>query len=281
MIKIIIFDLDGTLFDSQKRINVRTIHKIIDLEKQGMIVGIATGRFYEELDEVIAQLKLKEYQGFVASSNGLEIHDFFDGEIKNFSRLSKIEVQELIEFSKHYHLISYVWQRNGYSMFHVSFLQGIKKIITSLPFHSHYIKTLRQTRFEKSIVLEKNEYDKVCFAGVHMQRFKRDVLKKFSLYRFYDLNDFGTELCKKDVGKLEAVKYICQKKKVSLEEVMAFGDGANDIYLLSSCGYGVAMKNGNRKIKKVTEHISDFTNNQQGVFNCLNSFFPEYTDLKE
>lgn len=281
MIKIIVFDLDGTLFDSQKRIDDRTIHKIIDLEKQGIIVGIATGRFYEELDEVIARLKLKEFHGFVASSNGLEIHDFFDGKIMNFSRLSKSEVQQLIQISKQYHLVSYVWQKDGYSMFHVSFLRGIKKIITSLPIHSHYIRTLKKTRFEKGFVLEKSEYDKVCFAGLRVKRFKRDILNNFSSYRFYDLNDFGTELCQKDVGKLEAIEYICQKKNISLKDVMAFGDGANDIDLLSSCGYGVAMKNGNRKVKKATTYMSDFTNDQQGVFKYLNSFFPECSDSKE
>ena len=46
-----------------------------------------TGRFYEELDEVIEKLKLREYNGFVASSNGLEIHDFLDGKIARKNNL--------------------------------------------------------------------------------------------------------------------------------------------------------------------------------------------------
>ncbi len=79
MVKIVVFDLDGTLYDSHKHIDKDTIHKIIELEQKGIVVGIVTGRFYEELDEVIEKLKLREYNGFVASSNGLEIHDFLDG----------------------------------------------------------------------------------------------------------------------------------------------------------------------------------------------------------
>ena len=97
MVKIVVFDLDGTLYDSHKHIDKDTVHKIIELEQKGIVVGIVTGRFYEELDEVIEKLKLREYNGFVASSNGLEIHDFLDGEIKRFTRLSKDEVKELIE----------------------------------------------------------------------------------------------------------------------------------------------------------------------------------------
>lgn len=53
MVKIIAFDLDGTLYDKHKHIDEDTIHKIIDFEQKGIVVGIVTGRFYEELDEVI------------------------------------------------------------------------------------------------------------------------------------------------------------------------------------------------------------------------------------
>lgn len=80
MVKIIAFDLDGTLYDKHKHIDKDTVHKIIGLEQKGIVVGIVTGRFYEKLDEVIEKIKLREYNGFVASSNSLEIHDFLDGE---------------------------------------------------------------------------------------------------------------------------------------------------------------------------------------------------------
>ena len=113
MVKIIVFDLDGTLYDNHKHIDEDTIHKIIELEQKGIVVGIVTGRFYEELDEVIKKLKLREYKGFVASSNGLEIHDFLDGETKSFTRLSKNEVREIVKEAKKHHLISYVWQNGG------------------------------------------------------------------------------------------------------------------------------------------------------------------------
>ena len=96
MVKIVVFDLDGTLYDSHKHIDKDTVHKIIELEQKGILVGIVTGRFYEELNEVIRVLKLREFQCFVASSNGLEIHDFSDGETKSFTRLSKDEVKDIM-----------------------------------------------------------------------------------------------------------------------------------------------------------------------------------------
>lgn len=273
MVKIVVFDLDGTLYDSHKHIDKDTVHKIIELEQKGIVVGIVTGRFYEELDEVIEKLKLREYNGFVASSNGLEIHDFLDGKIKCFTRLSKDEVKELIEEAKKHHMISYVWQNGRYSMLYISFMNGLKKLASVIPFNVHYIRALRETEFEKSISLEVPLYDKVCFAGLPILKLKKSILKQHPEYRFYDVGRLGTELCKKDVGKLEAIQFICRKKNTSIDCVMAFGDNGNDVNLLASCGYGVAMRNGSAQAKKAAKYISDYTNNEQGVLRFINSFF--------
>lgn len=273
MVKIVVFDLDVTLYDSHKHIDKDTVYKIIELEQKGIVVGIVTGRFYEELDEVIEKLKLREYNGFVASSNGLEIHDFLDGKIKCFTRLSKDEVKELVEEAKKHHMISYVWQNGRYSMFDISFMNGLKKLASAIPFDEHYIKALRETEFEKSISLEVPLYDKVCFAGLPILKLKKSILKQHSEYRFYDVGRLGTELCKKDVGKLEAIQFICRKKNTSIDCVMAFGDNGNDVNLLASCGYGVAMRNGSAQAKKAAKYISDYTNNEQGVLRFINSFF--------
>lgn len=203
MVKIVVFDLDGTLYDSHKHIDKDTVHKIIELEQKGIVVGIVTGRFYEELDEVIEKLKLREYNGFVASSNGLEIHDFLDGEIKRFTRLSKDEVKELIEEAKKHHMISYVWQNGRYSMFDISFMNGLKKLASVIPFNVHYIRALRETEFEKSISLEVPLYDKVCFAGLPILKLKKSIVNNIQNIGFMMLEDLGLNYARRMLGSLK------------------------------------------------------------------------------
>lgn len=154
-------------------------------------------------------------------------------------------------------------------MFGVSILDVVKKIFSLIPLDLHYIKSLQKTKFEKDVVLNEALYDKVCFVGFQIEKFKKMYLE----YRFYDVGKLGTELRKRDVGKLEAIRYICQKKQVSIFDVMAFGDHGNDADLLASCGYGVAMKNGSAQAKKAAKYISDYANNEQGVLRFINSFF--------
>ena len=151
-------------------------------------------------------------------------------------------------------------------MFGVSILDVVKKIFSLISLDLHYIKSLQKTKFEKDVVLNEALYDKVCFVGFQIK-------KMYLEYRFYDVRKLGTELCKRDVGKLEAIRYICRKKGVSISSVMAFGNHGNDVDLLASCGYGVAMKNGSAQAKKAAKYISDYANNEQGVLRFINSFF--------
>ena len=59
--------------------------------------------------------------------------------------------------------------------------------------------------------------------------------------------------------------------RIDLAEVMAIGDGVNDIPLLTSAGLGVAMDNAPAELKAVADHItSDVDNN--GVAVAINKF---------
>ncbi len=283
MKKIIIFDLDGTLFSSNKKIDQQTLNKILSLEEKGIQVGIATGRFYDELEPVIDQLRLRDFGGFVLSSNGLEVHDFLRFKDKTFLKIDPYQAKEMIELAGRYHLIPYVYEDGVYHMFYVYGFSFFQKIIHFLPSQIHYIKSMQKLVLEKDVDLHSCLYDKICFAGTnyHIKKFEQFVLKKYCGFQFYPVNSHCTELVRGEVGKLQATSYICKERNATLSDVLFFGDSGNDVDLLRECGCGVAMKNGMRETKKVADHISNFTNRHQGVLDMLNRFYPEETGLKE
>ena len=45
----------------------------------------------------------------------------------------------------------------------------------------------------------------------------------------------------KDVTKASGLKELCDNLGISFDNVMAFGDGENDIEMLRECGIGIAM----------------------------------------
>ena len=52
---------------------------------------------------------------------------------------------------------------------------------------------------------------------------------------------------------------------------MAFGDGGNDITMLSNVGIGVAMGNANENVKLIADYVTDTVDND-GIFKALKHF---------
>lgn len=59
-----------------------------------------------------------------------------------------------------------------------------------------------------------------------------------------------------EVSKGEALKTLASNLGISLHEVMAVGDGTNDISLLSSAGFAVAMGNAPANVKAIADHVT-------------------------
>ena len=55
-----------------------------------------------------------------------------------------------------------------------------------------------------------------------------------------------------------------EKLEISTEEAMAFGDADNDISMLTSVKYGMAMGNGTENCRKAAPYVTD-TNEKDGV----------------
>ena len=63
-----------------------------------------------------------------------------------------------------------------------------------------------------------------------------------------------------DVEKLTGVKLLTEIYSFDLDNVVAVGDGINDMELIKSCGIGVAVSNASAEVKAVADFIVDNCN---------------------
>ena len=76
----------------------------------------------------------------------------------------------------------------------------------------------------------------------------------------------------KDVSKGNALKWICNNKGISPDNIIAFGDNFNDIEMIEYAGIGVAMSNAEENVKQKADYIA-LSNEEDGIGKFLNSIF--------
>lgn len=276
---IIVCDLDGTLLTSEKLISGRTRDYLIQLQKQGHILVIASGRFYHEIITYATQLQLMDYGGYVICGNGLEIYHKYQC-VHEFSKLSQSEVKSVLQEARKAHVCVHLHMNSQYYATCGKLLNGIGAMAVAISHcfptsKNFYLQSLRQFHFLTSMdAYIKEPVAKLCFFSTP-RRIRKFVNYLHIAYphsfQTYHLHHHAIELVKKDVGKDIAVQWVCDDSHYHMNQVIAFGDSGNDEALLATAGIGVTMKNGYRPVVKKARLLSHKTNNEDGVMHMLQS----------
>ena len=83
------------------------------------------------------------------------------------------------------------------------------------------------------------------------------------------------EVSQKGVEKCNGISKIAQIENIENKNIIAFGDGLNDIDMLKKCGVGVAMKNALPEVKEQADYITSRNNNENGVIEFLKEYLVE------
>ena len=76
------------------------------------------------------------------------------------------------------------------------------------------------------------------------------------------------DLVHKGINKAKGVADMLKYYDIAQKDLIAFGDGENDIGMLKACGYSYAMANANEKAKAVAKYEAP-SNNENGVLQVL------------
>ena len=254
-IKVVVSDLDGTLLNPQHRISDYTKSIFQELQNQGYLIVIATGRHHLDAMAIIDKLEIPVY---LVSSNGARIHSPNKEELFAFNLNSDIVKAALnVEIDPEITVVLFkenTWQTNKWNEKLNSFQEELKyrpelvdykvlddfaaiKIFFSCPDHEKLVK------LKDEILANSSEH----------------LHHAFSLPTCLEFMD-------KSIDKAVSIERALEKEGFTLKEAVAFGDGYNDVQMLSAAGKGLIMGNAPASLK---EELSDLevikTNAEDGV----------------
>lgn len=81
------------------------------------------------------------------------------------------------------------------------------------------------------------------------------------------------DIMREGVTKASAIEKLAEHLEIQKEEIIAIGDGGNDIEMLQTAGLRIAMKNATEKLKEIADIVTLQDNNEGGVGYILNDLY--------
>lgn len=267
---LIALDLDGTLLSDEKHVSEKNQEIIRKAIEKGHIVVIATGRPHRASIQYYRDLRLDTP---MVNFNGALIHhptdrkwDVLHNPMSNRTALRIVEACH--DLNVH----------NILAEVHDSvYLDQYDKDIINI-FHSHtddppfVIGNLKnKLRTDPTSLLIHPKENKIQPLKKHLDDEHAEVIEH---------RDWGgpwniIEIIKKGINKAVGLEKLAHYYHIPKEQIIAFGDGNNDLEMIDYAGVGVAMDNGIDELKAIAKHITD-TNENNGVA----GFLEEYLHLQ-
>ena len=211
-----------------------------ELKNKGYTIVIATGR---SLSSAIRVTDGACFANYIISSSGSMIFDNDNKQIIFDKTLDNSEIQKLYVEYKDFFTEFIFCDGNNYYKYHPIkelsyFEEEIKDVLTFLETYPNL----------KHMSLDVKDIGKIYEL--------RDKLnKEFTNLHFIVMQDSLASskwldvLCC-NVTKYKAITFLSKLVGIKNEDIIAFGDGLNDIEMISNCGVGVAMGNALEEVKE-------------------------------
>ena len=266
-VKLIAFDLDGTLFDDRKQLPQENIAALRAAGDAGILLVPATGRILQGLPDQLLQLGLFRYFIF---ANGASVYDL-DTETQLFSACIPPELA--IRICEHMDTLPVLYDcyrgEWGYMtqwMYEAApdFFALEPEILKLVRRLRKPVPELKENIREVDVPLEKLQ---MYFRPEQMAERERQLLELPRLFPEIAATSSlknNIEINSIKAGKGRALLELCAQLGIAPEDTVAFGDGLNDADMLEAAGYGAAMENAADAVKQKADAVIE-NNNDAGV----------------
>lgn len=266
MIKMLVLDIDGTIFKKDYTASEKVKETLKMLASDGIKVVLCTGRMYAATKSIAEELELTTpvicYQGGLVKEivgNYATLHEKTmptkqAREVINILKKQKIffnlYINDVLMVEEDNYLIKqYVDARNiEYKVIGNCDnldLNGLNKIL-AIDDNTELIKNLQENMAKK---------------------FEKELYVVRSTPRFCEFSNI-------EATKGKAVRFLAEKWNIKKEEIMACGDNDNDIEMLLEAGTKIAMGNATEKLKEIADFVTK-TVDEDGVAYAITKFIGE------
>ncbi len=258
-IKLVASDLDGTLLNRKKEITPRLHQALTELDRLGVLFVPATGR---PLGTVPQDIQTLPFLRYVITSNGAAIYDVSQKRniIENYLTIESVDA--VIEIARELPIIT---------EYFVSGKAYINKVVYDnlasfelTESHIAYIKNSRipiedfWTEMKRhSTVIENIN---LVFRDLTLRKEVWDRLRENGLASVTASTTKNIEITALSATKGKALEKLCALLRLERKQVLAMGDGDNDMPMIQFAGIGVAMANGESHILEAADIIAEDCN---------------------
>lgn len=247
----LVLDIDGTLYNSEKRITAATKAAIFKAREAGKIIAIASGRPLPGVREAAGALQFAEKGGYIMAYNGGRIMNARTGEKISDIRLPAEVVPRIAALAKA-HGVAVVGHAPNYLVTEspddelIQYEARLNKMqVMTIPSLAEYTKH----RLYKCLIT--GEAEKLAeLEKIAAKEFEGEL----SVYRS---EPYFLEILPLGIDKAHAIDILAAHLGISKNEVIACGDGFNDLSMIRHAGLGVAMSNAQPVVKESADYVTD------------------------
>jgi Cof subfamily protein (haloacid dehalogenase superfamily) len=264
-IKLVIFDLDGTLLSSNKTILESSKTIIKRLYENNIMVGICSGRIFQMLNAYVKMIDLK---GYVLSTNSASIYSTITNEKIYSCPLTKDQAKKIVDYcllnnfdcslltdSTCYFTRNSVRVERFIQYNEISKKENLKEIPIS------YMDVYPESVLNVEKVLIYSTDQEVCQKAFS---FLDTVCGIYAIFSEPGLIDISSDKASKGIG----VKKLASMLGLDKNNIMSFGDYDNDITMLNESKYSIAMGNSNDEVKAISSFVTK-DNDSDGIYYAI------------